>query len=382
MKIKAIHTIPLLCNFKKEYHWADGVTLSSPIVLIEIETEDGIVGVAESGVGPTIEPMLAILHDAIPHFIGKSVYDANRLIWDYFMTGFKARGVGSQYRMFSRTMSGIELAAWDAIGKAIGQPVCNVLGGAVHDKIGYFGFVQGDTPKELADHAKELIDQGFQVLYVKVGRGDDLDIAIVKAVREIAPYVRLRLDANEAWDTLRALRMMERLKPFDIEIMEQPVPGTLGPDGLLRLQGVGMPLAADQSIYLPEEVFAMCSTRAAQSIVLGPHETCGALRWRQAAAIAAAANVRINIHGIFETGITTCIANQVGSTVSNLDDGNQIMWQLLAEDIIEVPDLRPVDGFLPVSKKPGYGFELNRDAVARAHENYLRQQAWTQTHPA
>ena len=380
MKIRDIRTTPLLCHFKSDYHWADGVTLSSPIVLIEIETEDGVVGIAESGVGPTIEPMLAILRDAIPHFIGKSVYDTNKLIWDYFMTGFKARGMGSQYRMFSRTMSGIELAAWDVIGKATGQPVCNVLGGAVRDEVGYFGFVQGDTPNELRSHAEELVKEGYPVLYVKVGRGNDLDLAIVKAVREAAPQVRLRLDANEAWDTLQAIMMMERLKPFDIEIMEQPIPGTTGSDGFRRLQGVGMPMAADQSVYLPEEVFSLCSSYAVQSIVLGLHETCGAQRWRQAAGIAAAANVRINIHGIFETGITTCMANQVGATVSNLDDANQIMWQLLSEDLIESPSLKPSKGFLPVSRKPGYGFELNWDAVNRAHEKYKQCQAWVPAH--
>jgi len=380
MKITNIRTTPLLCKFKQDYHWADGITLCSPVVLIEVETDEGIVGIAESGVGPTIEPMLAILHDAIPSFIGKSVFDGNKLIWDYFRSGFKARGAGGQYRFFSRTMSGIELALWDAIGKSYGQPVCNILGGALHDKVGYFGFVQGDTPQELAEHASRLANEGYPVLYVKVGRDDKLDMEIVKAVRKAAPDVRLRLDANEAWDTLRALRMMERLKAFDIEIMEQPVPGIGGSEALLRLRGVGMPVSADQSVYMPEDVYEMCRTRAADTIVLGLHETCGALRWRKAAAIAEAANIRINIHGIFETGVTTCIANQVGATVPNLDDANQIMWQLLEEDIVENPNLTPVNGFLTVMKKPGYGFDLNWDAVGRAAEVYRKQARWI-SHP-
>ena len=97
--------------------------------------------------------------------------------------------------------------------------------------------------------------EGYPVLYVKVGRDDKLDVEIVKAVRKAAPDVRLRLDANEAWDTLRALRMMEGLKAFDIEIMEQPVPGIGGSEALLRLRGVGMPVSADQSVYMPEDVY-------------------------------------------------------------------------------------------------------------------------------
>lgn len=242
----------------------------------------------------------------------------------------------------------------------------------MRDRVGYFGFVQGDTPVELAAHAKSLADEGYPVLYVKVGRGDALDLEIVRAVREVAGKVRLRLDANEAWDTLNARRMHEKLKPYDIEMMEQPVPGRCGSEALVKLRDAGIPLAADQSVHMPEDVYEMCRTRAADVIVLGIHETCGAVRYRKAAAVAEAANVRICIHGIFETGITTCAANQIGATIPNLDDANQIMWQLLEEDIIESPNLVPTNGFLPVTKEPGLGFELNRDAVGRAAEVYRK----------
>lgn len=75
----------------------------------------------------------------------------------------------------------------------------------------------------------------------------------------------------------------------------------------------------------------------------------------------------------FESGITTCAANQAAATIPNLDDGNQIMWQILAEDLISAPDLTPMAGRLPVLDGPGLGFELDRDAVARAAEAYRRR---------
>jgi muconate cycloisomerase len=56
-----------------------------------------------------------------------------------------------------------------------------------------------------------------------------------------------------------------------------------------------------------------------------------------------------------------------------LDDGNQIMWQLLEEDLVASPDLTPIAGALMVSNRPGLGFELDRDAVARAAEVYRKQ---------
>ncbi len=98
------------------------------------------------------------------------------------------------------------------------------------------------------------------------------------------------------------------------------------------------------------------------------HEAGGLLGIKKAATVAETAAINICLHGVFETGITTCAANQAAATIPNLDDGNQIMPQLLVEDIVAAPDLTPVAGRLPVFGGPGLGFELDRDAVARAAE--------------
>jgi L-alanine-DL-glutamate epimerase-like enolase superfamily enzyme len=374
MKIREIRTTPLLCAFKQAYHWSQGVNRAAPVVLVEVETDAGIVGIGESVASPIIAPVLAILRDATPHLLGKSIYDGNRLIGDYYRLGFNSRGTGSAPRYFSQALAGVELALWDAIGKAAGQPLHRILGGAVRDEIRYFGFVQGDAPEALAADAKSLVHQGFEVVYVKVGRGEALDLEIVRRVREEIGNARLRLDANEVWDGLMARRMFEKLKPYDPEFIEQPVAGPGGSEILARLRAItDIPIAADQSVYTPEDVYDICRNRAADVIVLGLHETCGVLRFRKAAAIAEAAGVRICLHGVFETGITTCASNHVAATIPNLDDGNQIMWQLLKEDIVERPSLTPTRGALPVLDGPGLGFELNLDAVARAAEAYRKQ---------
>ncbi|MBL8906802.1 MAG: mandelate racemase/muconate lactonizing enzyme family protein [Rhizobiales bacterium] len=372
MKITAIRTTPLLCKFKQPYHWSQGINYGAPVILIEVETDTGIVGIGEATASPVIAPVLAILQDAIPRFIGQSAYDGNRIIWNYYQAGFNARGTGSAPRYFSQALAGIELALWDAIGKAAKLPLHKLLGGAVRDKVEYFGFVQGDTPDELASHASDLSDAGFKVLYVKVGRGAELDVAIVSAIRTaVGPGARLRLDANEVWDQLTARRMFEKLEPFDIEFIEQPIPGRTGSEGLARLRAAtNIPIAADQTVYCAEDAFDICRNRAADVIVLGIHETCGVVRFRKAAAVAEAAAVNICLHGVFETGITTCASNQVAATIPNMDDGNQIMWQLLAEDIVKSPNLVPKDGALPIVDAPGLGFELDRDAVNRAAEAY------------
>jgi L-alanine-DL-glutamate epimerase-like enolase superfamily enzyme len=371
MKVTAIRLTPLFCKFKQPYIWAKGTQEGAPVILIEVETDEGITGIAESVASPGIEPVLAILNFAVPAFIGQSAYDGNRIITECYQAGFNSRGTGSAPRYFAQAMSGIELALWDALGKAAGQPLHRLLGGAAREKVEYFGFLQGEAPEELAAHARQLLDEGFRVLYLKVGRGEQIDLDIVRAVRAAIGTARLRLDANESWDMLTGRRMFEKLKPFDIEFIEQPVPAPLGAEGLARLRAVtDIPIAADQASYSPEDIYDVCRSRAAEIITLGLHETCGVTRFRKAAAVAEAAGLNVCLHGVFETGITTCAANQVAATLNNMDDGNQIMWQLLAEDLVASPSLVPVQGALPISEKPGLGFELNRDAVARAAAAY------------
>jgi muconate cycloisomerase len=373
MKITDIRLTPMFCRFKEPYVWAQGVNEGAEIVLIEIDTDKGVVGIGESTTSPRAEPVLSILRDACGRFVGQSAYDGQRLIGDFYRAAFNSQGTGSAPRYFAQAMTGVEMAVWDAIGKQSGLPLHKLLGGAVRDKVEYFGFVQGDTPKELAHHAKALVRQGFKVIYLKVGRGE-IDHAIVREVRRAVGSARLRLDANEAWDMLTARRMFEAFAPYDIEFIEQPMPSSHGLLALADLRArTTIPIAADQAVFSPEEVYAACSLRACDVITLGMHETGGILRYRKAAAIAEAAGLKICIHGVFETGITTCASNQVAAAISNMDDGNQIMWQLLAEDVVKSPDLTPMDGALPVSQMPGLGFELDRAAVKRAAAAYRRR---------
>jgi L-alanine-DL-glutamate epimerase-like enolase superfamily enzyme len=370
VKITAIRTTPLYCKFKQPYHWAKATKDGAQIVLVEIETDAGITGIGESAASATAEPILALQKHVIPGLVGQSVYDGNRLIAECADTGYSS----SAPRYFAQAVAGIELALWDAIGKAAGQPLHRLLGGAMRDKVQYFGFVQGDTPKELAAHAGRLAKQGYPMIYVKIGRGDELDMEIVQSVRRAIGDRRLRLDANEAWDMLTARCMFERLKGFNIEFIEQPMPARAGAAALAQLRAVtDIPIAADQAVFSPDEVYDVCRSGAADVITLGLHETGGVGRFRKAAAVAEAAGLNVCLHGVFETGITTCASNQVAASIGNMDDGNQIMWQLLKEDIVESPSLVPINGALPISDKPGLGFELDRDAIGRAAEAYRKQ---------
>ena len=370
MRITAVRTTPLFLPYRQPYHWAYGIVDGAEPVLVEVETDAGITGYGESVGATDAAAVAAALDRASSGLIGHDAFDIARLVERLHRTCFGGIGPGNQRRYSNQILAGIELALWDAVGKALGQPVHRLMGGAVRDEVAYFGFIQGDGPDQVAEHARELAGQGFEVLYLKVGRGDALDLANTRAVRTAIGERRLRVDANEAWDTLTARRMIALLAPFGLEFVEQPATAD-SPAALARLRRTSpVPIAADQLVMTPQDVFETCRHDAADLIVLGIHEAGGLLGWRKAAAVAEAAGLNVCLHGVYESGITTCASNQVAATIANLDDGNQIMVQLLAEDIVAAPALTPRDARLPVLEGPGLGFELDRDAVGRAAERY------------
>ena len=372
MKIKKITTKPLLVKNKKPYFWSAGVTLGSEIILVKLETYDGVIGYGESISTPDAFAIKSLIDKASEYIIDEKVCDIQRLMKKCYFNMFQAQALCSAPRFGAQILTGLELAMWDALGKTINIPVHEILGGSFHNKIDYFGFIQGETPEELANHAKIFASEGHKVIYGKVGRGERIDQEIVKQVRKaIGPEVRLRFDPNEAWDPITANRMIGKLHKYDIEMIEQPC----GHQNIKTLQQIRqlspISIAADQSIFNSVDVLNAVTLGAADLIVLGIHETGGILGFIKAASVAEAAGINVCLHGLHETGITTCAANQAGALISNLDDGNQYMNHLLTNDIISSPDLKLDKGSLKVIKGPGLGFELDENAVKDAEKNYL-----------
>ena len=368
VRITGLHLTPLLLTFKQPYHWAGRVDDSTAVVLVRVETDAGVSGIGESTAPLAAESTVSALRGVTPLFVGEPVHDVERLL-------ARARHLGS----FNHTpwhanfvLCGVEMALWDVIGKLAGQPVYRLLGGAVRAEVDYFGFVQGDTTDELVEHARRLAEAGHEVIYLKAGRGEEADLRNTAAVRSVIGDRRLRLDANCAWSVYEAIHMIGRLRRFEPDWIEQPTT-LLGIAALRQVkEAVDVPIAADQAVFTPADVYEICRQRAADAIVLSPHEAGGLLAFGKAAAVAEAAGVPVCLHGQGVSGITDCAQHHLGLCTSNLTDGNQIMHQLLVEDLVSTPDLTPIRGKLGSMDAPGLGVGLDTDAVARAAERYER----------
>jgi muconate cycloisomerase len=267
------------------------------------------------------------------------------------------------------------MALWDLNGKAAGVPACVLAGGPLHLDIGYYAFVNGDTPEELAEDAAQAAKEGHRVFYMKLGRGDVEDVAAAAAVRAAIGDARLRLDPNEAWDVMQTIDMARRLAPFAPEFIEQPVTSH-SPSALKAVRdAVSCAIAADQAIHSPADVFTYIAAGAADVIVLGAHEAGGLSQLFKAAAVADAAGVRLCLHATVETQITACASQQAALAIPNIDDGNQDMSKLLAESLITAPSLELTQGRLGQWDGPGLGFTLDADAVSRAAQRASRERS-------
>ncbi|WP_454818196.1 mandelate racemase/muconate lactonizing enzyme family protein [Labrys neptuniae] len=371
VKVSQVRVRPLVLPLKQPYHWSYGIRENFAVNLIEIEADNGMVGIGECTVAPDQAGTAAILRRLASHLVGQSPYDVAPLIARIFHQEYLGHGANIM-RAANQMFSGVDMAMWDLQGKLAGLPVHRLLGGAHSKAVGYFYFLQGETAEELARDAAAGCQRGERVFYLKVGRGEKLDLEITAAVRREIGDARLRLDANEGWGVHEAINMCRKLERFEIEFIEQPTASWSIPAMAHVRAAVGIPIVADQAAFTLYDVYEICRQRAADMICIGPREIGGIQPMLKAAAVAEAAGLKICIHSSFTTGITTCAEHHIALAIPNLDDGNQIMWQLVQKDIVTSPDLDPKQGWIEALQRPGLGFELDRDLVGEGERRFAQ----------
>jgi muconate cycloisomerase len=373
VKITAVEATPLAIPLAQEFHWAGGAQLGANLVLFAVHTDEGVTGYGES-VCEDPRAVTAYGELMARQVVGRSPGDMEAILRSIWTEG--------RWRFFPQftqlTFAGIEVACWDALGRALGVPTSTFFGGPVQGELDYFGFLQGDDPTTLAAHARELADEGFEVIYLKVGRGVERDDACVAAVRgAIGQGCRLRIDPNEAWDPATAVERIRLLERYDLDWVEQPTPAG-DVNGLARVRrSVGVKIAADQSVFTTSQLLHVLEQEAADVIVQGSHDAGGLHRFRQQAFVCEAFGLRVNRHAFMESEISFYANAQVASTIPNLTLGNQIMHHLLAERLTLGPPPPVVGGRYRPGDSPGHGFDLDHDAVGVAHERWRRDGAYT-----
>ena len=219
------------------------------VVVVRVETNEGITGFGMAPGNRLGNPIRELINSDLAETLkGQNPLDKER-IWKQLYAGFSRFGAAG---LVSTSISAVDIALWDIKGKAYGQPVHRLLGGASDSAPAYatFGFFDYDR-EGLASMAKELAGQGFDAMKMVVGSGNaldlDEDVRRIRGVREaVGPNVRLMIDANLLFDYQRALALAKRVEEMNITWFEEPV--MANDVHLLRdlRQAISIPLAAGQ----------------------------------------------------------------------------------------------------------------------------------------
>ncbi|MBB5154074.1 mandelate racemase/muconate lactonizing enzyme family protein [Saccharopolyspora phatthalungensis] len=353
--------------FQNDEQWAYGSRRGLVSVLIEIDTDEGITGLGEAPAYPSADIVLAVLRSIERFAIGEDPFHTERIA--------KLIDIVSTWHHVSTTspaMAAIDMACWDIIGKACGQPLVNIFGGPLREDVEYLHYVPQGTPEWMREQAARGAAAGFKTFYVKVGATEPAtDVQRVAAIRDgIGSGPSLRVDANESWSPPTALRALRSLEPYDIEFAEQPVPRHNVPEMALLRARSGVPLLADEASRTRYDQLDVIRQGAADAISVDNVLDGSLLNMKRSAGICEAAGIPVVKQSLGELGVATYAAAHLIAATPGFRCANQSYGQLLSDDVVEGGPLPYRDGRLRVPDGPGIGVLLDRDRLARYAELY------------
>lgn len=365
MKITKLEAIPVNVPLKdgmttKTSH---GIHATSPYVIIQVHTDAGLIGLGEATVAPRWSgETSASCAAAIDGIIGEA------------LTGMNALNIQQCQQRMDRVIKGnpftkaaVEMALWDLLGKHCNQPVCRLLGGAVHETLPIRMVIGSyDVPQALA-LAKQFLNDGARCLKVKVGLDPLADIERVEAIRDLAgPDIPISVDANCGWTFDQAQRTIRELEQFDLLFVEQPI-ATQSPEQLAELRrGSNVPIMADESNFTTANALDLIRREAVDILSVYPGKHGGILNTMKVTALAAAAGIKCAVGSNLELGIGTAAMLHVGAAQAVIDSttypGDFIGPLYHLHDLLTQPlSLGPPAATIPDS--PGLGVTLDDDAL-------------------
>ncbi len=337
--------------------WASGTRSGVTRLIVEITTEGGLKGYGETIC--LLDAIPAVLdHVVIPCALGKGVDQAESLYRHVLGAGYY-----HHKRAAVMAMCAVEMAMWDAFGKACNQPLYRLWGGAWRDPIDICAYLlESDRDKCVAD-AADFKRRGYTSFKLKIGFDETSDIALTRAVREcLGATAPLRLDVNGAWTPGTARRQLRKLAEFDPVYVEQPLEmDDLEGHALLRtLQTI--PIALDESAYTLNDVGNIVRAGAADVILLDPHEAGGLWQTVKAAGIAESVGIPVTLHCGGELGLSQAAYLHLAASIPNMSLAIDNERDYLGGDIITAP-FEVAGGKLAVPRGAGLGVEVDLAAV-------------------
>jgi L-alanine-DL-glutamate epimerase-like enolase superfamily enzyme len=347
--------------------WSGGIRESASGLIVEVETDEAVVGVGEAP-GPTLPAIQAVIERELAQFlVGEDPLRTEWLVHRMEEYSRNWSGVGAY------AIAGLELALLDLKGKALDVPVAELLGGLGRQSVPVIGYLFIDEAEANAQKAAEFVEAGHTELKLKVGRDLTQDYDTLAAIRERVGYdVKVRIDANMNWSVPAAIKWIKALEQFDLQFIEQPVPD-FDLEGMATVRrAVSSPIAADEACTSVRSALELLKAEACDVFVVYPSEAGGLTRALQIAAIAEAAGKWCAIGSWAELGVATTANVHLAAASSNFSFANDTHYPLQQADVLAEP-LEIAEGQIGVPRDPGLGVTLDAVRVAELARLELRE---------
>lgn len=362
MKITKVETFQVSVPSKGDYKMARGTHDSLRTLVVRIHTDAGIVGCGEAHQGVAgYSPETTATMDAVvsgvygPLLVGRELAAVEQLALDL--------GIARRGNLFARCA--VEMALFDALGRARGLPVVTMLGGPVRIRLELSGSIGIDEPEVMAQKAATMVAAGYRTIKVKVGMPDiAADLERVRAVRKaVGDTVAIRLDANSGYSPADALTFIRGLADLAIEYLEQPVAAE-HIDAMAKLTRLGIvPILADESVHTPEDAYRFISAGATDAIKIKISKVGGYINARKIIDIAESAGIKLVIGQGICSSLEAAAEAHLACAYPHVHPVAEMVGPTkLKGDLVE-PPLDLGSGYLELPAGPGLGVEFSMKAI-------------------
>jgi len=356
LKIKTIRVRAVAAPVKRPLQTASGTVSAAALLLLDLETDGGIVGRSYLfSPGKPHLPAIAKLVEAMAEMLkGDAVapFDIEKKL----RARYALLGV---HNIVLFAMSGIDMAAWDALGQALGQPLARLLGATPRPIPAYNSNGLGILPiKLLQKEAVELVEEGFSAIKLRLGRPDAReDLAAIRAVKkEVGPDVLLMTDFNQCLSVAEAVKRGRMIdEEGGIYWIEEPVRADDFAGCSLVRREVHTPIQIGENFMGPEQMAQALAAGACDYVMPDAERIGGVTGFMRAAALAQGAGVEMSSHLFPEASCHLLAATPTSHWLEYVDWAEPILKNALVLK----------KGLVEISDRPGLGMEWDEKAVKR-----------------
>ena len=368
MKIREIRAVGLR-GATPEGGWTDELQRDDCVhTLVAVLTDEGLTGYGSVFTNDAlVQAALGVLE---PLYRGENALEPERVSEKLRQSTFWLGRGGS----ITHAISGIDIALWDLLGKATGQPVGRLLGGRYRERVRPYASILMEDPARLADHLLKVKAHGFRAFKIGWGpfgrKSAAVDEAIVRAAREaVGAESQLMVDAGGSdafWPQgyKWALRTSHMLAAYQAAWFEEALRPDALEDYILLREHSPVPIAGGEVLTRRQAFQPWLAARALDIVQPDVTKVGGITESRRIAWMAQDHGVRFVPHG-WNTAVGLAADLQLASAFSDTDLVEYLIGSPYVDELAAGGWRLDADGMLPIPDKPGLGLELDRKAVAR-----------------